>query len=159
MKRRSLLVWIVGTALVAAAVIVSFGILNQPVHAPTRVVNDNDRNVDPYQNGTTNVFTEVRTQTFESSTPQNNAILVASPGLVTVRFSEAVQPASSITIYDRDNQASQLGRASFSEDRKSMSVLLRTGVAGPVRVSYQACRLDTTCSVGSFGFVIRPTGV
>ncbi|MBI4426696.1 MAG: copper resistance protein CopC [Candidatus Kerfeldbacteria bacterium] len=101
-------------------------------------------------------FVEVRTSTFVESVPNNNALLAVAPNTVRVMFSETLGTGSSLTVINGQGQYLQLGRPTFSDDRRIMTVLLAKHASGPLTVSYRACSLDGICSDGRFGFVVRP---
>lgn len=154
MTRQTIVFWLLVAVAALLVFIGSFRSWSTPRPAPAN--QSENTNTDPYQAGTVTSFDQVTADIFESSAPAHNAILVQSPNVVTVTFSEPLQPSSNLTVLDSSDRPSQLGPATFSEDRRTMSVLLRGGLSGPVHTAYQACRLDMTCQSGRFSFVIRP---
>lgn len=143
-------------AVLVAAVLLTFVFFRRTANAPTtNDVNTNKAAINS-QIGTISSFAEIRTATFVSSSPLHNAVLASSPNTVSVTVSETLGPDSSLAVQNADGQALQLGSATFSDDRRTMTTLLRSGVSGPLRVSYRICKLSGTCESGSFGFTIRP---
>lgn len=149
-------------SVVLLIVLLTFVLFKKTANAPTNETSATRTNVNARSNsnasviGTVTNFTEVRVSSFLSSTPPQNSILATSPNTVSVVFSEVLGPDSTIVVKDKDQQQVQLGAATFNEDRTTMTTLLRSGVTGPVSVTYRACTLDGSCPQGSFGFTIRP---
>lgn len=133
---------------VLALLVLTFVLFKKPVIAPT-----NNASLGDFL---TTTFTEVKTSNFVTSSPRNNEFLPTSPNTVSVTFKQAVSPKSTTAVIDALQQPAHLGRATFSDDRLTMTSLLRTGAAGPLKVTYQACALNGTCQTGTFGFTIRP---
>lgn len=106
--------------------------------------------------GFVTTFTEVRNNTFLTSTPRNNALLAVAPNTVSVSVSETLATGSTIAVTNADGQFLHLGQPTFSDDRLIMTVLLAKRASGPLTVNYRACALDGECADGSFGFVVRP---
>lgn len=131
-----------------------FYVFRKPAVAPT-IVNTNAPVSDILQTGTVTTFNEVRTKSFVRSTPDNNAMLGVSPNTVALALSSVLGPESNVAVTNRDGQPVQLGSTTFSNDRQSMSALLRTGLTGPYTVTYWACNLDHACESGTFGFVVQ----
>lgn len=143
-------------AVLVAVVLLTFVFFRRVANAPTTNGVDTNQDATNSQIGTISSFAEIRTATFVSSSPLHNAILASSPNTVSVAVSETLGPDSSLAVQNADDQALQLGSATFSDDRRTMTALLRSGVSGPLRVSYRVCKLSGTCENGSFGFTIRP---
>lgn len=101
-------------------------------------------------------FTPVKTSTFASSVPENNAVIAQTPGTVSVSFRQAAGPSSSLVITDTTGMPVQLGGGSFSDDHQTLTVLLQKNVTGPLSVSYTACDLAGGCETGQFGFTVTP---
>ncbi len=153
---RSLAATALATLLIGGAV---FVLTRKPASAPTSdALKLNASLYDAISTGSSQSFTEVRVASFVRSLPPNNAILAAPPNTVSVVFSAVLGPSSSIIVTNADNQPVSLGRASISDDRLSMTVLLTSNVAGPLTVEYHACSLENTCATGRFGFSVRPSG-
>ncbi|MBI5404964.1 MAG: copper resistance protein CopC, partial [Candidatus Kerfeldbacteria bacterium] len=130
-------------------------LFKRPARAPTV-----DSNVNALANvnstaPTSKVFTETRTSTLVTTLPLNNAILAVSPNTVSLGFNNPIGPDSTITVSDEDGDPAHLGSGSFSDDRQTLTVLLRPGLRGPVLVRYSACNLEHVCEAGEFGFNIQ----
>ncbi len=143
-------------AALVAVVLLTFVFFRRVANAPTTNDVQASQAVTNSQIGTVSSFTEVRTSTFETSSPRHNAVLSTSPNTVSVTVSETLGPDSSLVMQNADGQALQLGRATFNDDRRTMTTLLRSGVSGPLRVTYRVCKLSGTCETGGFGFTVRP---
>lgn len=135
-------------------VVVVFVVFRQPVAAPT--ITNTGPTSNPYQIGTTPVFTEIRTTSFVRSVPANNAVLAFEPNVVEIVFNDALGPQSAVIVRNKDNQPVNLGPGTISDDRLTLTVLIRKGVDGPLSVTYTACKIAGSCESGSFGFVVRP---
>ncbi len=130
-----------------ALAVLTFVMFKRPAVAPT--------NTGVTPSFLTTTFTEIRTPTLVGSVPQNNEFLSVSPNSVSLMFKEALQPNSTLAVTDPDGVPAHLGRATYSEDRLTMTALLRRGVSGPLKVTYTACPLNGSCATGLFGFSIR----
>lgn len=147
-----LLIFFLATIVV---LLLAFAAFSRRASAPTNVSSENAAVQEPWQRGTLSTFTEVKTPTFVRSIPSNNALLAVAPNTITVEFSEAIGPASTMSVLDDDNRPVHLGAPTFNGDRTTMTALVRSGVTGPIVVTYYACLVDGSCSAGKFGFSIE----
>lgn len=130
-------------------------LFKRPVSAPTVDPNANIQINTNTATPTTRIFTETRTSTLVTTLPLNNAILAVSPNTVSLGFNNPIGPDSTIAVSDEDEDPAHLGSGSFSDDRQTLTVLLRPGLRGPVLVKYSACNLEHVCQAGQFGFNIQ----
>lgn len=105
---------------------------------------------------TGNQFENVPTSGLVSSTPRHGDVLSEVPSSITVAFSSPLGPSSTLAAYSSSEEALQLGRGQFSDDRLSMTVGLSSAASRTVNVRYSACSADNTvCEEGTFSFAIR----
>ena len=91
----------------------------------------------------------------EHSSPGAGAILTASPKVVTLDFSEQLEPAFSDTIVsDSTRHAVTSASAKVAEQR--MSLALPDLKPGKYRVTWHAVSVDTHRTQGSFTFTVKP---
>lgn len=135
-------------------------LIQRPAYAP---VNENASNLNaagsrPNTNQSTVVaFDEIRTSTFVASIPGNNERLSASPKTVNLGFSGPLNPSSTVSVVDQSNQPVHLGAGTFSDDRQTLTVMLKDNLRGPLTVTYSACLPGGTCENGRFGFSVSPS--
>lgn len=121
-----------------------------------------NRTVDGSQPSVTNTnasprigsFREVRTPTWASSTPRNNAVARGFPVAITVRFYQPIVPGSTL-IVEREGTPVDSVPAAISADGLSLFTPFPQH-AGPglFTVRFRACTAVEVCTDGSFGFTV-----
>ncbi len=99
-------------------------------------------------------FTLRRTINFVSCDPQNNALLSAPPGRVTINFSKPLGAGSFIEV-TRDGMRANKGQVILSTDNRTMYVDVAAGITGNYQVKYAAYFASGYYEEGSFGFSVN----
>jgi methionine-rich copper-binding protein CopC len=91
----------------------------------------------------------------ERSNPGAGAILAAPPKILTLDFSEQLEPAfSDVTVSDTNGRAVTSASDNIAGTR--MSVTLPALKPGSYKVTWHALSVDTHRTQGSFSFTVKP---
>jgi methionine-rich copper-binding protein CopC len=91
----------------------------------------------------------------ESANPRVGSTVSAAPSVVTLNFSEGVEPAfSTVQVTDSAGRRVDAGKPRVSG--RQVQVPLRSLAAGQYNVRWRVLSVDTHTTQGSFGFEVRP---
>lgn len=100
------------------------------------------------------MFDEIKSPHYVSSTPANNALLKEAPTEVRVQFDFDLAEGSKIAV-TQDGENATAGDTAIAADALSMNVPVNANKTGNYAVNYTACWPDGSCHDGSFGFTVR----
>jgi methionine-rich copper-binding protein CopC len=94
----------------------------------------------------------------QSADPRVGSVVTAAPPVLTLNFSEAVEPAlSSVQVTDAAGRRVDAGRLRVDKGTpQQVQVPLRALPAGQYNVRWRVISVDTHKTEGSFGFEVRP---
>jgi methionine-rich copper-binding protein CopC len=91
----------------------------------------------------------------ESANPRVGSVVSAAPSVLTLNFSEGVEPAfSSVQVTDSFGRRVDAGRPRVNG--RQVQVPLRPSGPGQYNVRWRVLSVDTHTTEGSFGFEVRP---
>jgi methionine-rich copper-binding protein CopC len=91
----------------------------------------------------------------ESANPRVGSTVSAAPSVLTLNFSEGVEPAfSSVQVTDAAGRRVDAGKPRVNG--RQMQVPLRALAPGQYNVRWRVLSADTHTTQGSFGFEVRP---
>ena len=94
----------------------------------------------------------------QNANPRVGSVVRAAPPVLTLNFSEAVEPAlSSVQVTDAAGRRVDAGRMRLDKgNSQQVQVPLRALPAGQYNVRWRVISVDTHKTEGSFGFEVRP---
>ncbi|MEA2835206.1 MAG: copper resistance protein [Methylobacteriaceae bacterium] len=91
----------------------------------------------------------------ESANPRVGSTVSAAPSVLTLNFSEGVEPAFS-TVQVTDAAGRRVDSGKPSVNGRQVQVPLRSLAPGQYNVRWRVLSVDTHKTEGSFGFEVRP---
>lgn len=93
----------------------------------------------------------------DHASPAVGSTVRTPPGVVTIWFTEAVEPAfSRITVTDPAGRRIDQGKAFIGKNPEELSVKLAATAPGTYRVHWHAVSVDTHRTEGHFTFTLAP---
>jgi methionine-rich copper-binding protein CopC len=91
----------------------------------------------------------------ESANPRVGSTVSAAPSVLTLNFTERVEPAFS-TVQVTDSAGRRVDAGKPRVNGRQLQVPLRPLTAGQYKVHWRVLSVDTHTTEGSFGFEVRP---